>query len=159
MERDDGQSNHHPITSSCSIFFCPQPISALPVQVKRRSTHTPSKNPQQQEDTPSPQLPSIPVPEPSRHGLLHTFLRAVRTHDAESSLTSAEPEKPARPKVDMLQVSVLISMPSVNRPGNCSTSSLGKADEDEEDEETIPEVVFGVTRLPYKPPPEQLTTA
>jgi hypothetical protein len=50
----------------------------------------------------------------------------------------------------MLQVSVLISMPSANRPVSFSTSTLAKTDED--DDEMIPEVVFGVTRLPYKPP-------
>jgi hypothetical protein len=49
----------------------------------------------------------------------------------------------------MLQVAVLISMPSPNRPANCSTSTLDKVDEDEED---IPDIAFGVCRLPYKSP-------
>ena len=42
-------------------------------------------------------------------------------------------------------------MPSANRPVNLSTSTLAKVDS-EQDVEMIPEVVFGVVHLPYKPP-------
>lgn len=76
------------------------------------------------------------------------FLRPVRKSNTNSA-PPAELEKPARPKIDMLQVAVLISMPSPNRPANCSTSTLDKVDEDEED---IPDIAFGVCRLPYKSP-------
>jgi hypothetical protein len=52
----------------------------------------------------------------------------------------------------MLQIAVLVAMPSPNRPLSSPTSIIDKGDEDEEEEVIVPEVVFGVTRLPYKPP-------
>lgn len=59
------------------------------------------------------------------------------------------PEPHVKARAQIMQVSVLIAMPSSNRLRNASTSSLGKGDEEEE----IPEVVVGVTRFPYKPDP------
>ncbi|KAF9468598.1 hypothetical protein BDZ94DRAFT_1245809 [Collybia nuda] len=125
------------------------PISALPVQVKRRNRNsTPMSNPsnpQQEEQAPSsPQLPSAPPVSASFHQKL---LRAVRGLDEITPPTG--PEKPARVRVDMLQISVLVAMPTPSHPSNSSTYTLDKRNENEE---TIPEVVFGVTRLPYKPP-------
>lgn len=46
----------------------------------------------------------------------------------------------------MLQVSILVAMPSAKRPSSPLISEKG----DEESE--VPGVVFGVTRLPYKSP-------
>lgn len=130
------------------IYSQIQPISALPVQVKRRSRNTIPKplNPQQDEQSsPSPQSSAaLPV-----SGSFHQkLLRAVRGFDEVKPPTEAE--KPPKVRVDMLQISVLVAMPTPNRLNN-STFTLDKRDENEE-EVTIPEVVFGVTRLPYKPP-------
>lgn len=52
----------------------------------------------------------------------------------------------------MLQISVLIAMPTPTRPINSSRSSLEKFDNDEDEDRSIPDVVFGITRLPYKQP-------
>lgn len=62
----------------------------------------------------------------------------------------APPEKPATTVVDMLQVAVLIAMPSPSSPLNRSTTSIDKLSDEEEEDEKLPNLVFGVTRLPYK---------
>ena len=56
-------------------------------------------------------------------------------------------EKPSTARVDLLQVSVLIAMPSPPKHLKSSGDSISS---EGEDPETIPEVVFGVTRLPYQ---------
>ncbi|KAG6866277.1 hypothetical protein C0991_006373 [Blastosporella zonata] len=58
-------------------------------------------------------------------------------------------EKPLTVRADRLQVSVLIAMPAQHKPMNHSSFSLEK---DSDNEDLIPDVVFGITRLPYKPP-------
>jgi len=131
------------------------PLSALPFQVKRRNKNdTPLKHRPPQLGIPS-SSPSTPGPEQPA-SFHERFLRSIRKHHQSNTnfAPAAEIEKPARPKIDMLQVSVLISMPSQapNRPANYSTSSLDKADEDE----TIPDIAFGVCRLPYKPSEQPL---
>ncbi|KAF8221658.1 hypothetical protein L208DRAFT_669939 [Tricholoma matsutake] len=129
------------------------PVSVLPVQVKRRNKHGDPCTPSSQKlGSPSSQLPSISGSDSST--TVSRFLRPFRAQHkpALEPPDTAEPEKPAGPKIDMLQVSVFISMPSIHRPVDYS---MIKNADDEEDEEMIPEVVFGVTRLPL---PEQLTT-
>ncbi|GLB38499.1 hypothetical protein LshimejAT787_0503640 [Lyophyllum shimeji] len=127
------------------------PVAALPVQAKRRlknanrasSKHQPPDHPQPTDTTSSPT--SEPPP------LRQRFLRAFRPRGQIRSEPPAavQPETPARTRVDMLQISVLIAMPTPNRPTNSSTSSFQKTPDEDE---PIPDVVFGVTRLPYKHP-------
>jgi len=53
-------------------------------------------------------------------------------------------QDPTESSPTVLQVSVLVAMPSPRRPKNASTSSLDHT------EDEVPDVLFGVTRLPYK---------
>lgn len=125
------------------------PVAALPVQAKRRckNANRSSSKLHQQPDQPQPTDTTSPISEPLP--FRQRVLRAFRPHDVIRSdpPTAVQPENIARTRVDMLQISVLIAMPSPNRLTNSSTSSVDKtSDEDEQ----IPHVVFGVTRLPYK---------
>ncbi|KAF5382482.1 hypothetical protein D9615_002993 [Tricholomella constricta] len=121
------------------------PVAALPVHAKRRYKNTKgSSSKQDQQHHPQP-APSPPDPISARQRLLRVFHR--RDEISIEPSTAIQPVKPLMVRVDMLQISVLIAMPSPHKLSNDSTSFIGKnSDEDEQ----IPDVVFGVTRLPYK---------
>ncbi|KAF8073847.1 hypothetical protein FPV67DRAFT_1479532 [Lyophyllum atratum] len=125
------------------------PVAALPVQAKRRcknanrSSSKPKQSPHQPQhtaSTTSPTSESLPI----RQRLLRALHR--RDEISPEPPTVVQPESPARIRVEMLQISVLIAMPSP-KPSNSSTSSVDKTSLEEEQ---IPDIVFGVTRLPYK---------
>ncbi|KAG5640160.1 hypothetical protein DXG03_000885 [Asterophora parasitica] len=143
------------------------PVAGLPVQAKRRPKPGPSiLNPESDptvtvktENTPSDSspIPASSPPTPLRQRLLS--LPSFRRDDTTPPLVHDTPDektvnKPPRVRVDMLQVSVLIAMPSPRRPSllNDSSSSIVKHSDDTDDEERghIPDVVFGITRLPFK---------
>ncbi|KAG5716719.1 hypothetical protein E4T56_gene16125 [Termitomyces sp. T112] len=107
------------------------PVSALPFQAKRRKNTHRSSSKQVQEP------PSTP---PSRS--VWPLFRHDRIIRPPTIVTNSEKSV----RVDRLQVSVLIAMPSPNKPSDNSRSSIDKGS----DEDSIPNVVFGVTRIPYK---------
>jgi len=118
------------------------PVSALPVQAKRRYKN-PTSSLSKHEDPHQPQPTSTSEPFSWR------LLQGIHRRD---QITAEQPvivqhEKLPRVKIDMLQISVLIAMPSPNNPMDDSTSTV---DEKSEDDGQIPDVVFGVTRLPFK---------
>ncbi|KAG5654267.1 hypothetical protein H0H81_005513 [Sphagnurus paluster] len=125
------------------MYYRTQPISALPVQAKRRCKNGGSKQEplhQPQPIEPPPEAPSF------RRRFALPFHRSSDVVDPEAATAVvSDAEKPPRVRVDMLQVSVLITMPSPHKPTNDSAASIEKSLP-----EQIPDVVFGVTRLPYK---------
>ncbi|RDB17916.1 hypothetical protein Hypma_000922 [Hypsizygus marmoreus] len=127
------------------------PVSALPFQVKRRCKGATASSPSKHDQQPS-SSPTI-SPEPST--IRARLLRVMHWRDdIKSELPVVTPlDKPPRVRMDMLQVSVLIAMPTSNRPTTPSLHKLDDYDYDDDDDEDdeIPEVVFGITRLPYKP--------
>ncbi|KAG5640144.1 hypothetical protein DXG03_000931 [Asterophora parasitica] len=148
-----------PIVQNSSPPAQSQPVAALPVQAKRR----PKPEPPESDPTvivkteTTPPIPASSPPTPLRQRLLS--LPSFRRDDTTPPLVHDTPDektvnKPPRVRVDMLQISVLIAMPSPRRPPllNDSSSSIVKHSDDADDEDQchIPDVVFGVTRLPFK---------
>ncbi|KAG6891344.1 hypothetical protein C0992_008459 [Termitomyces sp. T32_za158] len=105
------------------------PVSVLPVQAKRRL-----KSKQVQQQPPSP---------PS--SIWRLLRRTNRDRTTTAAAAAAAAVNTDSEKLSRLQVSVLIAMPSPNKPTN-RRSSIDK----HSDDDFVPNVVFGVTRIPYK---------
>lgn len=119
-----------------------QPVAAQPVFTKRRirDATTPSK-----QAIIVPQTLDTVQPPRSRW---RRFCDNFGDGFAEETpaISHLNPEKPVfKNRQHMLQVSVLIAMPSPERSFGFSSTSLDK------DVEELPEMVLGVTRLPFKP--------
>ncbi|TFK40562.1 hypothetical protein BDQ12DRAFT_679671 [Crucibulum laeve] len=143
------------------------PLAAQPIFVKRRNRdglpktiRSPAPGAEIQEDASDPTHVPLPPPSttpspppPSRFGFIARSalarLPGRRPRPAEVVPTTETPEKPAHIRTEMLQVTMLIAMPSPNRRAP-TPSSIDKDETDEEEE--IPEVVLGVSRWQnYKP--------
>lgn len=129
-----------------------QPLSAQQIYAKRRNQDA-SRQCEPAQEPLTEGLHNGDTTSEGVHFLLRPFRRPWhRSRPIASPCIppmSLLPEPHVKARAQIMQVSVLIAMPSSNRLRNASTSSLGKGDEEEE----IPEVVVGVTRFPYKPDP------
>ncbi|TFK74784.1 hypothetical protein BDN72DRAFT_832870 [Pluteus cervinus] len=111
--------------------------------------------------SPSPAPPPVSVPAQASLSQMAPFTlqawcpfnaarqRAARRAEAPPAPPSPLPEQPPL-RARALQIAVLIAMPNPHR-GTTKCQSNEDIDIDEDQEPDLPELVFGVTRLPYKP--------
>ena len=137
---------------------------AQPLLVKRRYKDKPvpsSSDPQ----TPANESPPVDVPNSTTHShsamvpsassravtIIGSLFRRTTPPPPEQPLI-AQPEKPLyRIRTEMLQVGVLVAMPSRPLLDNNSTEKQSTQD-GYDDEQNLPELVIGVTRMHYRPP-------
>jgi hypothetical protein len=139
------------------------PISAQPVFVKRKIRIAKSDS-----DTPD-QTTNLNVSDdatapPSRRSTLFSRIRhslslnnALEPDDTSNEKHTPKPSTPNyRVRVEMLQLAVLIAMPSPHNSQRKDTISekldMDQDDEEKESDDVLPEMVFGVTRVNYRQP-------
>ncbi len=112
-----------------------QPLAAQPVFVKRRiRSRAPASDP-------------APAPTPTTP-LSRLAARMLEPSPAFAPEPAPAPAPAFKIRVEMLQVAVLIAMPTLRR----SPKEIDD-DDDDDDDERLPELVMGVTRVGYHPTP------
>ena len=131
-----------------------QPISAQPVFVKRKIRAVKQNTPDQITN-----VPGNATVQPTRvPNFISRFRRSPSPNALQSNVTNEkQPSSPSTPnyrvRVEMLQVAVFIAMPSPNRSQR-KNHILDKTDPDPDDEsdDELPNIVFGVTRVNFRQP-------
>lgn len=139
------------------------PLMAQPLLVKRRYKDKPAP-PSSDPEAPANESPPVDVPNstmprsavvPSASSRAVTIIHSLfhrRTSPPPTQPLIAQPEKPLyRIRTEMLQVGVLVAMPSRPLLDDNSTEKQSMQD-GYDDEQNLPELVIGVTRMYYRPP-------
>lgn len=91
-----------------------------------------------------------------RRSLLHNTIEPDTTNEKQASI----PTPNYRIRVEMLQLAVLIAMPSPRRSRRKNSVSklenLDPDDDEKESDDELPDMVFGVARVNYRQPPSTL---
>jgi len=130
------------------------PLSAQPVFVKRKIRENPVVTPNATQPSTTATAggtnPSYPLTGALSSNLFARFRRSPPSSNANETTGAPSGTIPNyRIRVEMLQLSMLISMPSPNRKNHM----LEKTEEEADDEGSeLPNLVFGVTRVNYRLP-------
>ncbi|KIK06189.1 hypothetical protein K443DRAFT_674467 [Laccaria amethystina LaAM-08-1] len=137
------------------------PLMAQPLLVKRRYKDKPAP-PSSDPQAPANESPPVHLPNstthsrsavvPSASSRAATIIRSLfrRTSPPPEQPLIAQPEKPLyRIRTEMLQVAVLVAMPS--RPLDNNSTEKRSTQDGYDDEQILPELVMGVTRIYYPP--------
>ena len=128
-----------------------QPISAQPVFVKRKirvvKQNTPDQATNISDATASPSRMTNLFSRFRRSLILHNTLEPDTIDEKQASIPSTPNY---RIRVEMLQLAVLISMPS---PRKSQRKNPDLDDDEKESDDELPSMVFGVTRVNYRQPP------
>lgn len=135
---------------------------AQPLLVKRRYKDKPAP-PSSDPQSPANESPPVHIPNsttqsrsalvPSASSRAATIIRSLlrRTSPPPEQPLIAQPEKPLyRIRTEMIQVAVLVAMPS--RPLDDNSTEKRSMQDGYDDEQNLPELVIGVTRIYHRPP-------
>lgn len=123
------------------------PISAQPVFVKRKIKAVKQDSPDQ-----TTNVSDITAPPTRMTNIFSRFRRPLFHNAVEPNVTNEKqaPTPNYRIRVEMLQLAVVIEMPSP-RKSQRKNSNLDL--DDDENDDGLPDMVFGVARVNYRQPP------